>query len=197
MGPYFDPTLSGGESDVETVVDYSEPRVTAYNKLAQAYKNLIRAKEKMVDKRMEETGMRGLSNRFSEHWDMPLSDSAVEQRYETQMRNYVEGPYNDAKKAFYEMSFADFEQKKTRRNLDMRDAMAVFYRKMDSIPYMGDVLNHHILPAIGSISLETQVLPPFEPSTYTRDRDLERDLDFSSYVSEEDRDRFRTPSLFG
>jgi len=199
--PYFDPTQSGGESDsdLETVVDYSEKRVAAYNKLARAYRSLISAKQKMENKKLEEmdmVGERNFFNRFSSAWDIPLSDSAAEERYKTQMDEYVFGPYNDAKKAFYDISVADFEQQKRRKNRDMTDAMAGFYRKMDSIPYMTDVLEHHILPAIGPIPLETRVLPPsFQPSIYTNDRDLERDLDFSSYVLEEDRDRFRTPSL--
>ncbi len=196
MGPYFDPTES--DSDVETVVDYSEQRVTAYNKLARAYRSLIKAKQNMENKKLDEMGMsneRNFFNRFSEAWDMPYSDSAYEKRYKTSMENYVKGPYNEAKKAFYDISVADFEQLKSRKNRDMSDAMAGFYRKMDSIPYMSDVLNHHIIPAIGPIPLETRVFPPFQPSIYTRDRDLERDLDFSSYVLEEDRDKFRTPSL--
>jgi len=196
MGPYFDPTES--DSDVETVVDYSEPRATAYNKLAKAYTTLISAKQKMENKRLQEMGMpgeRNFFNRFSSDWDMPLADDAAAERYKTRMEDYVFGPYNDAKKAFYDISVADFEQLKSRKNRDMSDAMAGFYRKMDSIPYMSDVLNHHIMPAIGPIPLETRVFPPFQPSIYTRDRDLERDLDFSSYVLEEDRDKFRTPSL--
>jgi hypothetical protein len=193
MAPYFDPTES--DSDVETVVDYSEQRDTAYNKLARAYRSLIKAKQNMENKKLEEAGMAGernFFNRFSEAWDMPLSDSAYEERYKTSMENYVKGPYNDAKKAFYDISVADFEQRKSRKNRDMIDAMEGLYRKLPR-----DVINHHLMPLMGPIPLETRVLPPsFEPSKYTRDRDLERDLDFSSYVLEEDRDRFRVPSIY-
>jgi hypothetical protein len=193
MAPYFDPTES--DSDVETVVDYSEQRDTAYNKLARAYRSLIKAKQNMENKKLEEAGMAGernFFNRFSEAWDMPLSDSAYEERYKTSMENYVKGPYNDAKKAFYDISVADFEQRKSRKNRDMIDAMEGVYRKLPR-----DVINHHLMPLMGPIALETRVLPPeFVPSKYTRDRDLERDLDFSSYVLKEDKDRFRTPSIF-